>query len=125
VRQEVRTLIETVGRDGGFIMDASAIMQNDTAPANMRALVEATHEFGGYDAPDVLPGPLRVAPDPIAATRGFPAKSGRQPGVCVSWAERKAELAGPIQGSEELAQRVWQAADASGAMFVWQMLLSF
>ena len=29
VRQEVKTLIETVGREGGFIMDASAIMQNE------------------------------------------------------------------------------------------------
>ena len=45
--------------------------------------------------------------------------------MCVSWAEHKAELSGPIQGSEELAERVWQAADANGAMFIWQMLLSF
>jgi hypothetical protein len=45
--------------------------------------------------------------------------------VCVSWEEHKAELAGPIQGSEDLAQRVWQAADVSGAMFIWQMLVSF
>ncbi len=125
VRQEVRTLIETVGKEGGFIMDASAIMQNDTTPENMRALVEATHEFGCYDAPDVLPEPLRVAPETVAKAAGFPVKSGRGPGVCVPWAERKSELSGPIQGSEELAERVWQAADASGCMFIWQMLLSF
>ena len=49
VRQEVKTLIETLGREGGYIMDASAIMQNDTTPENMRALVEATHEFGCYE----------------------------------------------------------------------------
>ena len=54
VRQEVKTLIETVGREGGFMIeDASAIMQNNTTPENMRALVNATHEFGGYNAPDV------------------------------------------------------------------------
>jgi len=125
VRQEVKTLIETVGKEGGYIMDASAIMQNDTAPENMRALVEATHEFGGYDLPDVLPEPLRVAPATITKTQGYPARNTRQPGVCVSWEEHKAELPQPVQGSEELAQRVWQAADANGAMFIWQMLLSF
>ena len=132
VRAEVRTLIETVGRDGGYIMDASAIMQNDTTPENMRAMVEATREFGDYDAPDVLPEPLRVAPDsiaeavgPTAKTAGPPAKTGRQPGVSVSWEEHRAELSGPILGSEELAKRVWEAADTNGAMFIWQMLLSF
>jgi hypothetical protein len=125
VRQEVRTLIETVGRDGGFIMDASAIMQNDTTPENMRAMVEATREYGSYDAPDVLPEPLRVAPDPVRVTAGPRAAAGRQPGVTVSWEDHKAELAGPIQGSEDLARRVWEAADANGAMFIWQMLLAF
>jgi hypothetical protein len=71
------------------------------------------------------PEPLRVAPATVTRTAGVPAKTGHQPGVCVSWEEHKAELAGPIQGSEDLAQRVWQAADASGAMFIWQMLVSF
>jgi hypothetical protein len=125
VRQEVRTLIETVGKEGGYIMDASAIMQNDTTPENMRALVEATHEFGVYDAPDVLPEPLCVKPEATEKACAFIAAKGRQPGVCVPWEEHKSELAGPIQGSEELAERVWQAADASGCMFIWQMLLSF
>ena len=72
VRAEVRTLIETIGRDGGYIMDASAIMQNDTRPENMRALVEATREFGSYDDPDVLPEPLRVAPATITPERRRP-----------------------------------------------------
>jgi len=45
--------------------------------------------------------------------------------VCVSWEDRRAELAGPIEGSEELARRVWEAADAGGATFIWQMLVSF
>jgi len=125
VRQEVRTLIETIGRDGGFIMDASAIMQNDTAPENMRAMVEATHEFGVYDAPDAPPEPLCVRPSQAEPLRGLAAGRGRAPGVCVPWTERKTELAGPIQGSEELAERVWHAVDSGGAMFIWQMLLSF
>lgn len=125
VRQEVKTLIETVSKDGGYIMDASAIMQNDTTPENMRALFEATREFGCYDEPDVLPEPLRVAPATITRTAGVPGTTGHQPGVCVSWEEHTAELAGPIEGGEELAQRVWEAADSGGATFTWQMLVSF
>jgi hypothetical protein len=125
VRQDVRTLIETVGREGGYILDASAIMQNDTRPENMQALVEAAREYGVYEHPDAAPEPLRVAPDTIAGVKGFAVKSGRSPGECVSWEERKSELAGPIQGSEELAERVWRTADTGGAMFIWQMLLSF
>jgi uroporphyrinogen-III decarboxylase len=135
VRKEVRTLIEAVGKEGGYIMDASAIMQNDTRPENMRALVEAAREFGVYDAPDVLDdlrvvpglprpevaGRLEVAPDLRAGRFG-----GRAPGVCVPWEEHvRDDLSGPIQGSAELAERVWRATDAGGAMFVWQMLLSF
>ncbi len=125
VRQEVRALIETVGRDGGFIMDASAIMQNDTTPENMRALVEATHEFGCYDVPDVLPEPLCVRPSAAEPPRGIASAGGRKPGVCVPWGEHEDELGCGIQGSRELAERVWQAADASSCMFIWQMLLSF
>ena len=121
----MKFLIETVGREGGYIMDASAIMQNDTKPENMRAMIEATHEFGVYDAPDLMDDPLKVTPERVEHGTGFKAERGRQPGVCFSWEERKAELEGPIQGSEELAEMVWKQTDANGAMFIWQMLLSF
>ena len=121
----MKTLIETLGKEGGYILDARAILQNDTNPENMRALIAAAHEFGGYDSHDLSPEPLRVTPDTAMAAQAFPATSGRAPGVCVPWSQHKAELAGPIQGSEELAERVWRAADADGAMFIWQMLLSF
>lgn len=43
----------------------------------------------------------------------------------VSRAFSRRELGAPLRGSEELAERVWHAADAGGAMFIWQMLLSF
>jgi len=125
VRQEVRTLIETVGKEGGYIMDSSAIMQNDTTPENMRAMVEATHEFGVYDSPDVIDEPLMVAPAKVEKSDGFTAEKGRQPGMCISWDEYKEGLNKPIQGSAELAERLWKQVDSNGAMFIWQMLISF
>jgi len=48
VRERCKALIEHVGRDGGYVMDASAIVQNDARVENVRAMVEATREYGTY-----------------------------------------------------------------------------
>ncbi len=125
VREEVRFLIENIGRDGGYILDASAIMQNDTKPENMRAMVDAAHEFGVYADGVLMDDPLLVTPENVEERVGLSARQGRSPGVCFSWDEYKAELKGPMPGSEEFAERLWHQVDANGAMFIWQMLLSF
>ncbi len=51
VRAICRRLIETIGADGGYIMDASAIMQNDATLENLKAMTDATREFGVYRSP--------------------------------------------------------------------------
>ena len=48
VRARVKEVIEQVAGDGGYIMDASAIVMNDAKPENMRVLTEATREYGVY-----------------------------------------------------------------------------
>ncbi|MCL2744255.1 MAG: hypothetical protein FWE67_10420 [Planctomycetaceae bacterium] len=48
VKEYVRKVIETVGRNGGYICDASAIMQDDTKPENLRAMGEAARQYGEY-----------------------------------------------------------------------------
>ncbi|HEY3320485.1 MAG TPA: uroporphyrinogen decarboxylase family protein [Planctomycetota bacterium] len=48
VRARVKKVIQGVAKDGGYIMDASAIVQNDATVENMRALTEATLEYGQY-----------------------------------------------------------------------------
>jgi len=48
VREYCKKLIDEIGRDGGYIMDASAIMQNDTKVENMKALTDFTREYGVY-----------------------------------------------------------------------------
>jgi hypothetical protein len=37
-----------VARDGGYIMDASAIIQDDAKIENMRAMTDFTREYGTY-----------------------------------------------------------------------------
>ena len=48
VRDYCKKVIDIVGRDGGYIMDASAIMQDDTNVENLRAMTEFTREYGVY-----------------------------------------------------------------------------
>ncbi|MDR0520244.1 MAG: hypothetical protein LBH00_00145 [Planctomycetaceae bacterium] len=48
VRARVKQVIDGVAKDGGYICDASAIMQDDTKIENLRAMCEAAREFGNY-----------------------------------------------------------------------------
>jgi len=48
VRDYCKKVIDGVARNGGYIMDAGAIMQNDTKVENVRAMTEFTREYGIY-----------------------------------------------------------------------------
>ncbi len=48
VRQYCKKVIDGVAGDGGYIMDASAIVQNDAKVENIRAMTEFTREYGVY-----------------------------------------------------------------------------
>ena len=48
VRDCCKRVIDAVAGDGGYIMDASAIMQDDTKVENLRAMTEFTREYGVY-----------------------------------------------------------------------------
>jgi len=48
VRQCCKKVIEGVAGDGGYILDAEAIMQNDTKVENIKAMTEAGREYGAY-----------------------------------------------------------------------------
>jgi hypothetical protein len=127
VRTEVRQLINILGKEGGYIMDANAIMQNDTRPENMKAMVEATREFGVYDDPDTPLEELVVRPQgDFKPYHPIPPATGRPAGTCVTWQEHLRDInCEKIQGCPELAERVWNMVDANGVTYIWQMLLSF
>jgi hypothetical protein len=113
VRAHCRKLIETIGADGGYIMDASAIMQNDASVENLRAMTEATQEYGGYRSPS--------SPSPTArpAHAAWP-----KAGLCLPWEEKLKELP-PISGDPALLRRVWEETDGLAYLYIWQLLLSF
>jgi len=48
VREICKKIILEVAKEGGYIMDAQAIMQNDVKPENIKAMTDACHEYGVY-----------------------------------------------------------------------------
>jgi hypothetical protein len=48
VRDYCKKVIDGVAKDGGYIMDASAIVQNDAKEENIKAMTDFTREYGVY-----------------------------------------------------------------------------
>ncbi len=130
VRQRCREIIDGVAQNGGYIMDASAIIQNDATVENVQVMTDATLEFGVYPrghagAPATKQGPQPAVEDQKPGT--FLAETSaekRQPGECYAWREKRVEIP-ELSGDEQLCRDVWQGIDSLGNMFIWQLLLSF
>ncbi len=120
VRAKCREILDSVAKDGGYILDASAIMQNDTRPECLRVLTEFAREHGVYSQ-----GHARPSPSPTSDGAGIAVPEGMpKPGVCVPWEVKRAEI-GTISGDEAIIRRIWEQIDALGNMYIWQVLLSF
>ncbi len=131
VRAYCRKVIDGVAQDGGYVMDASAIMQNDTCIENLRALTDFTRDYGVYSSgfsqrvatsPRITPSPGAEFEDDYGMSENPGA--GRKPGVCIPWEEKVNELP-PITGDRDLVRRVWEDIDELGNLFIWHCLLSF
>jgi len=48
VRQCCKKVIDEVAGDGGYVLDAEAIMQDDTDVENIRAMTDFVREHGVY-----------------------------------------------------------------------------
>ena len=124
VRRRCKEVIDIAARDGGYIMDSSAIMQNDAKVENVKAMTDFTREYGIYSSSGgtgtTLPGP-----EPGAGLSSPAAKSGtRRPGVVTPWEEKRAQIPS-ISGDPDLVQRIWEEIDGLANMYIWQILLSF
>ena len=51
VRAKCKEIIDIAAKDGGYIMDASAIMQNDARVENVKAMTDFTRGYGVYREP--------------------------------------------------------------------------
>jgi hypothetical protein len=124
VREEVRRLIELLGHDGRYIVDASAIMQNDATVPNLRAMSEAAREFGRYRSVS-SPTPATVLPTPSSTKLpDWITNAGTHPGVCRDWSAKLAELPA-MRGDAALARRIWEGQEGLAYLYIWHILLSF
>jgi len=130
VRDYCKKVIDGVAGDGGYIMDAGAIVQNDAKVDNIRAMTDFTREYGVYDAsaPQTDEGSHEdrgAIPEPEQAAQISGQREPKvKPGVCIPWEEKLKELP-EIQGDKDLVRRVWEDIDALGNMYIWHVLLSF
>ena len=114
-----------MARDGGYIMDASAILQNDAKVENMRAMTDFTRDYGVYSQGSSTVAPPKAEIDsPPKQLVPSAADTLRPPGTCVPWEQKSKELH-KLQGDEDLTKTIWENIDALANMYVWQMLLSF
>lgn len=114
VRETVKFLCETVGKDGGYIISGGCNIPYDTKPENYRAMIEAILEFGRYG--DKIEYELQCSPNPPA---GWQPPAG---GMLTPWELKKAEL-GEIMGDEELIKRPWEMFERMAFNWTWAWIL--
>lgn len=100
VRQRVKMLIETVGKDGGWIPNSGGSIPAGCKPENFQAMLDAVKEFGVYHtgsapAPEVS-DMLHVKPELPQLDR-----------FITSWEEAKETNKWVIPGDEELIKKNW------------------
>ena len=129
VRDYCKKVIDGVAADGGYIMDASAIVQNDATVENVRAMTDFTREYGVY--PGVSPqlnAPISPIGTPDDTRRakwaGEFAPTGPKPGVCFPWEEKRKEIP-QILGDARIVQQMWENIESFAYTYIWHCLVSF
>lgn len=129
VRDCCKKIIDGVASDGGYVLDASAIVQNDATVENMRAMTDFVREYGVYPGvkpvtdPPVQPN---AVPDEAQRARWASAfvSTDHAPGICMSWDEKRKELPA-IMGDAEIVKRVWENLEGFAYTYIWHCLVSF
>ena len=121
-------MIDGVARDGGYIMDASAIVQNDAKVENMQAMTDFAREYGVYsDGHSSAEAPCAKSnyrgTSRRAACRPRPGTPARPGPLCRG--TRSANELGELSGSVPLLQNIWEGVDGLAYTYIWQLLLSF
>jgi hypothetical protein len=125
VREHCRKLIDGLAGDGGYIMDASAIVQDDATLQNVQAMIEFTREYGNYGSEPIAEPPAPPAAEcsgqRVAMTEWHTACP---PGTCIPWSEKRTEIL-KIERHQDMVERIWSDVDGLANMFIWQLLVSF
>jgi hypothetical protein len=125
VKAHCRKLIETLGAEGGYLMDASAIMQNDATLENLRAMTDATLEYGQYRSPSSPSGASDwAAPEGTPGLPDWVTAPKPRPGVCYRFEDKLAAMP-PLSGDPAIVKAQWEGIDGLAYLYIWHLLLSF
>lgn len=110
VRERTKLLCETVGQDGGYIINGGCSIPYDTKPENYRAMIDAVLEYGRYkDSIDFEP---QINPKPPEGWTPFPK------GMITPWEIKRNEL-GEIKGDENLIKAGWETLEHMAFNWLW------
>jgi hypothetical protein len=123
VKEKCRNIIDEVATDGGYIMDASALIMNDAKIENVQAAIECTKEYGVYDNPDFDELTVKNIKDVSRMTSGNNSfvEHERQPGTCIPWHTKRNDFPTDI-ADEDLVRKIWEGIDAQAYAFCWTNL---
>lgn len=115
VRKHMRELFAVMKPDGGYILDATALMLNDVKPENLEVAVAYTLEHGVYSQGHAAPPRGTCSPQPIPQGK-------RKPNTVRSWEEESRGYR-CLTGDVELVRRKWEENDAAAYNYLWTTVL--
>ena len=117
VEASLKELFATLATEGGYMLDATALMMQDINIDNVRAAVEYTMEHGVYSRSSAAPLHKRESPQAAPLPQG-----NRAPGVVIPW-EQESSTYRQLAGDVDLVRRCWQEADSWAYNYLWTTLL--
>lgn len=112
MRARVKLLCETVGKDGGFMINGGCHIPSETKPENYRAMIDAIIEFGTYHK--------NLRNTPKTAPQGAGRRSAQR--MVTPW-EVKVQEMGQVQGDVDLIRRPWEMFETMGYNWLWQWVM--
>jgi hypothetical protein len=111
VRERTKLLCETVGRDGGYIINGGCGIPYHTKPENYRAMIDTVVQYGRYYG-----GPtkyeIKMSPNPPPGWRPPPRR------VVTPWEVKLSELGG-VAGQEKMIRDPWEDLEHRAYNWLW------
>ncbi len=101
IESRVRELCETVGKEGGLIINGGCCIPYNTKPENFKAYIDAILKYGRYS--ETVKPKVKTA----AASPGAGPVPGHPPNIITPWKVKLEELGG-VMGDEMLIKTNWE-----------------